>query len=147
MKINISLPFDQTEKPDEFLTPDAIVEVAQHAERLGYDGGNVTDHPCPTGRWLDSGGHHAHDPFVLLSFVAAATTTFRLQTGILVLPYRTVRVDSDQTQHAVGRCVQSDDEWAQHRVEDPQRTRDPHHGLLGVDDRIDLRDLPTNGAE
>src|SRR3546814_2569553 len=79
MKINISLPFDQTEKPDEFLTPDAIVEVAQHAERLGYDGGNVTDHPCPTGRWLDSGGHHAHDPFVLLSFVAAATTTFRLQ--------------------------------------------------------------------
>src|SRR3546814_5092255 len=88
MKINISLPFDQTEKPDEFLTPDAIVEVAQHAERLGYDGGNVTDHPCPTGRWLDSGGHHAHDPFVLLSFVAAATTTFRLQTGILVLPYR-----------------------------------------------------------
>src|SRR3546814_16681909 len=89
MKINISLPFDQTEKPDEFLTPDAIVEVAQHAERLGYDGGNVTDHPCPPGRWLDSGGHHAHDPFVLLSFVAAATTTLRLQTGILVLPYRT----------------------------------------------------------
>src|SRR3546814_4986175 len=88
MKINISLPFDQTEKPDEFLTPDAIVEVAQHAERLGYDGGNVTDHPCPTGRWLDSGGHHAHDPFVLLSFVAAATATLRLQTGILVLPYR-----------------------------------------------------------
>src|SRR3546814_11679972 len=88
MKINISLPFDQTEKPDEFLTPDAIVEVAQHAERLGYDGGNVTDHPCPTGRWLDSGGQHAHAPFVLLSFVAAATPTFRLQTGILVLPYR-----------------------------------------------------------
>src|SRR3546814_18872718 len=88
MKINISLPFDQTEKPDEFLTPDAIVEVAQHAERLGYAGGNVTDHPCPTGRWLDSGGHHAHDPFVLLSFVAAATTTFRTQTGLLVLPYR-----------------------------------------------------------
>jgi probable F420-dependent oxidoreductase len=48
----------------------------------------VTDHPCPTGRWLDAGGHYAQDPFVLLSFVAAATRTLRVQTGILVLPYR-----------------------------------------------------------
>lgn len=88
MKINITLPFDDTEKPDEFLTPDAVVEVAQLAEKLGFAGGNVTDHPCPTGRWLDGGGHYAQDPFVMLSFVAAATTRFRLQTGILVLPYR-----------------------------------------------------------
>jgi probable F420-dependent oxidoreductase len=88
MKINVTLPFDNVENPEEFLTPEAIVEVAQFAERLGFDGGNVTDHPCPTGRWLDGGGHYAQDPFVLLSFVAAATTRFRLQTGILVLPYR-----------------------------------------------------------
>jgi probable F420-dependent oxidoreductase len=88
MKINVTLPFDQTEKPEEFLTPEAVVEVAQLAERLGFDGGNVTDHPCPTARWLDAGGHYAQDPFVMLSFVAAATTRLRLQTGILVLPYR-----------------------------------------------------------
>lgn len=88
MKINITLPFDHIETPEEFLTPEAIVEVAQHIERLGFDGGNVTDHPCPTARWLENGGHYAHDPFVLLSFVAAATTRLRLQTGILVLPYR-----------------------------------------------------------
>lgn len=88
MKINITLPFDHIEHPDEFLTPEAVVEIAQFAEKLGYDGGNVTDHPCPTGRWLDGGGHHAQDPFVMLGFVAAATTRFRLQTGILVLPYR-----------------------------------------------------------
>ena len=48
----------------------------------------VTDHPCPTGRWLDAGGHHAQDPFVMLALLGAATTTLRLQTGILVLPYR-----------------------------------------------------------
>jgi probable F420-dependent oxidoreductase len=57
-------------------------------ERAGFNGGNVTDHPCPTGRWLDSGGHHAQDPFVVLSMLAATTKTLRLQTGILVLPYR-----------------------------------------------------------
>jgi probable F420-dependent oxidoreductase len=88
MKINVSLPFDSVEHADEFLQPEAIAEIARLIERLGFDGGNVTDHPCPTGRWLDAGGHYAQDPFVLLAFVAAATTRLRLQTGILVLPYR-----------------------------------------------------------
>jgi probable F420-dependent oxidoreductase len=88
MKINATLPFDQIEKPEEFLTPEAVTEIATLLERVGFNGGNVTDHPCPTGRWLDSGGHYAQDPFVMLSFVAAATRKLRLQTGILVLPYR-----------------------------------------------------------
>ena len=88
MKINVTLPFDQIENPAEFLQPEAVVEIARVAERAGFNGGNVTDHPCPTGRWLDAGGHYAQDPFVMLSFVAAATTKFKLHTGILVLPYR-----------------------------------------------------------
>jgi probable F420-dependent oxidoreductase len=88
MRINVTLPFDQIENPEEFLRPEAVVEVAQTAERAGFYGGNVTDHPCPTGRWLDAGGHFAQDPFVMLSFVAAATKKLTLHTGILVLPYR-----------------------------------------------------------
>jgi probable F420-dependent oxidoreductase len=88
MKINVTLPFDQIEKPEEFLLPEAVTEIGSLLERLGFDGGNVTDHPCPSGRWLDAGGHYAQDPFVLLSLVAAATKKLRLQTGILVLPYR-----------------------------------------------------------
>jgi probable F420-dependent oxidoreductase len=88
MKINVTLPFDQIESPQEFLLPEAVTEVASLIERVGFDGGNVTDHPCPSGRWLDSGGHYAQDPFVMLAFVAAATRKLRLQTGILVLPYR-----------------------------------------------------------
>lgn len=88
MKINATLPFDRTDAPQEFLTMAAVTEIAQTLERAGFNGGNVTDHPCPTVRWLDSGGHDAQDPFVMLSLVAAASTTLRLQTGILVLPYR-----------------------------------------------------------
>jgi probable F420-dependent oxidoreductase len=57
-------------------------------ERAGFDAGLVTDHPVPTARWLDSGGHYAQGPFVLLALLAAKTTRLRLQTGILVLPYR-----------------------------------------------------------
>ncbi len=88
MKINATLPFDRTDSPEEFLRPEAVTEIGSLLERVGFNGANVTDHPCPTGRWLDAGGHHAQDPFVMLALVAAATRTLRLHTGILVLPYR-----------------------------------------------------------
>jgi probable F420-dependent oxidoreductase len=88
MKINISFPFDRIQQPAQFLSAEAISEIARVSERLGFDAGCDTDHPVPTGRWLDAGGHHAQDPFVILTYVAAATTRLRLQTGILVLPYR-----------------------------------------------------------
>lgn len=88
MKLNVPLPFDRMDAPEEFHTFEAIVEVCQAAERAGFSAACVTDHPCPTGRWLDAGGHQAQDPFVLLSLVASVTRKLRLQTGILVLPYR-----------------------------------------------------------
>lgn len=87
MKINVTLPFDGTFAP-EFLAPQGVIDISRTAEAVGFHSGLVTDHPAPTGRWLDAGGHHAQDPFTLLGFIAAATTTLRLQTGILVLPYR-----------------------------------------------------------
>jgi probable F420-dependent oxidoreductase len=74
--------------PEEFLTGTAIAEMAQHAEALGFDSVHVTDHPAGDQQWLDTGGHHALDPFVALSFAASATTRLRVLTHILVLPYR-----------------------------------------------------------
>jgi probable F420-dependent oxidoreductase len=88
MKVNVTLPFDNIANPAEFLQPEAVSQIGAVLERAGFNGGNVTDHPCPTGRWLDGGGHHAQDPFVILSLLAATTKKLRLQTGILVLPYR-----------------------------------------------------------
>ena len=88
MKLNVTLPFDHTFAPDEFLTMEAVADISRTVEQAGFSGGNVTDHPCPTARWLDAGGHDAQDPFVMLSLIAAHTRTLRLQTGILVLPYR-----------------------------------------------------------
>lgn len=89
MKINVTLPFDyDPETADEFINMDAVLEIAKLVDELGFNAGNVTDHPCPTAKWRDTGGHDPMDPFTLLGFVAAATTNLRLQTGILVLPYR-----------------------------------------------------------
>lgn len=88
MKINVPLPFDHIDPPGEFTTMEAVEQVGAAVERAGFNAGLVTDHPCPTGRWLDAGGHYAQGPFVMLAMLAAKTTTLRLQTGILVLPYR-----------------------------------------------------------
>jgi probable F420-dependent oxidoreductase len=62
--------------------------VATAAEGAGLHGFGFTDHPAPSQRWLESGGHDALDPFVAMSFAAARTTTLRLIPNIVVLPYR-----------------------------------------------------------
>ena len=49
---------------------------------------HVTDHPAPDAKWLDHGGHHALDPFVALSFAAAATTDVKLLTNVYIAAYR-----------------------------------------------------------
>ncbi len=88
MHFSVSLPTERIDRAAEFVTQAAVAEFAVAAEDAGFDACYVTDHPFPPHRWLHGGGHHALDPFVALSFAAAATSTLRVQTHILVLPYR-----------------------------------------------------------
>jgi probable F420-dependent oxidoreductase len=88
VQFSVQLPTDRVDRPEEFLTADAVAEMARTAESAGFASGYVTDHPIPGDRWLATGGHHTLDPFVALSFAAAATRRLRLQTHVLVLPYR-----------------------------------------------------------
>jgi probable F420-dependent oxidoreductase len=88
MRFSVQLPTDRIDAVEEFLTAEAIAEMARAAESAGFEAAYVTEHPIPDDRWLASGGHHALDPFVALSFAAMATTTLRLQTHVVVLAYR-----------------------------------------------------------
>jgi probable F420-dependent oxidoreductase len=88
MKFSLGLPIDHLQYGSEFVGPDAIREMSQAAEALGFDALNVTDHPVPTANWLNHGGHYAQDPFVMLSMVAAHTKKIGLHTYLLVIPYR-----------------------------------------------------------
>jgi probable F420-dependent oxidoreductase len=88
MHFSVSLPTDRIDRAAEFVTQSAVADIARAAEDAGFDACYVTDHPFPPHRWLYGGGHHALDPFVALSFAAAATLRLRVQTHILVLPYR-----------------------------------------------------------
>jgi probable F420-dependent oxidoreductase len=85
---SLELPTQRVEAVTEFVTADAIADVARVAEANGFAAVHVTDHPAPDAKWLDHGGHHALDPFVALSFAAAATTDVKLLTNVYIAAYR-----------------------------------------------------------
>jgi probable F420-dependent oxidoreductase len=72
----------------DMLDAGPLDEVAVAAEKAGFDGLALTEHPVPGAAWLETGGHQALDPFVALGFAAAATTRLRLMTNLSVAPYR-----------------------------------------------------------
>lgn len=88
MRYSVGLPVDHVTHPDEFLTGQAIAEMAAAVEAAGLDAVYVTDHPAPDDRWLAGGGHHAQDPLVALAFAAAATARIALHTHVFVAAYR-----------------------------------------------------------
>lgn len=88
MRISLGLPTSRVDRPQEFGSGEAVAEMAACAEDAGFDAVFVTEHPFPPDAWMDTGGHHALDPFVTLAFAAAATRRLRLQTNLCVLPYR-----------------------------------------------------------
>jgi probable F420-dependent oxidoreductase len=85
---SLELPTQRVDAVSEFVTADAIAEISRAGESSGFAAVHVTDHPAPDAKWLDHGGHHALDPFVALSFAAAATTHIRLLTNVYIAAYR-----------------------------------------------------------
>ena len=92
MRVSVGLPtgMEGLTYPIPFSEPEAVIRIAQHAEKLGYHSVWGNDHmttqhyvraefPVPPRFW---------EPLIVYSFVAAATTTLRFGTGILVLPMR-----------------------------------------------------------
>lgn len=69
-------------------SPDAIRKVAQSAERLGYDGVWVSDHIVIPEPLVERFGGVFYEPLTVLGFAAAFTSTIRLGTTVIILPYR-----------------------------------------------------------
>lgn len=74
-----------------------VAELAVALEERGFESLFLCEHthipasrdtPFPGGTDLPDRYWHTHDPFVALSFAAAATKTLRLGTGICLLPQR-----------------------------------------------------------
>jgi len=74
-----------------------ISELARALEERGFESLFVCEHthipvsrrsPYPSGGELPKRYSHTHDPFVALSFAAAATRTLKIGTGIALVPQR-----------------------------------------------------------
>ena len=88
MKFDVGVPSGAIKHYETWVGDGQLHDFAVAAERAGLDAVNVTDHPFPDDEWLSHGGHHAFDPFVALSSMAAVTTTIGLRTNLLVAGYR-----------------------------------------------------------
>lgn len=70
-------------------TPEGIIETSIEAEELGYDAVMVNDHtiieddPAVVESWGNT-----YDPLIVLSYVAARTSSVRLGTSMIIVPYR-----------------------------------------------------------
>src|SRR6202789_1660592 len=88
MKFTITHPMHSHPYNPELVSGEGIATVAAATEASGIHGFGFTDHPAPSRRWLEAGGHEALDPFVAMGYAAARTTTLRLIPNIVGLPYR-----------------------------------------------------------
>lgn len=88
MRFTVEYPVSTPGYDPAILRPEGMAAIARAADELGYGAIAFTDHPAPSQKWLDAGGHDSLDIFSALAFCAAHTTRVRLMTYLLVVPYR-----------------------------------------------------------
>ncbi len=88
MKFMVEYPLGTDSDDRPWSEPSSISAFATALEAAGIDAIAFTDHPAPSKKWLERGGHATIDPFVGLGFCAAVTTKLRLMTALTVVPYR-----------------------------------------------------------
>ena len=88
MQFSFTYPMTRGDYDPALATRAGMTSVLQTAEASGFGAVGFTDHPIPSRRWLEAGGHHALAPFAALAFCAAVTARIRLMTNVAVAPYR-----------------------------------------------------------
>jgi probable F420-dependent oxidoreductase len=88
VRYNLMFPMRAVKHWSRWCEGAGIGDIARLVEEAGFDAFSMSEHPYPDKEWLANGGHHAFDPFVSLSFAAAATTRIQLMTYLLVSGYR-----------------------------------------------------------
>jgi probable F420-dependent oxidoreductase len=88
VRFTADYPISSAGYDPRFLEPATMSSFVTQLEALGYDAVAFTEHPAPSKKWIEGGGHASLDPLTALAFCAATTSRIRLMTYLLVLPYR-----------------------------------------------------------
>jgi probable F420-dependent oxidoreductase len=87
VKFTVDYPIVNVGYDPALVTAAGMTRVAQAVEECGYDAISFSEHPAPSQKWIDAGGHESLDQTSALTFCAAVTGRVRLMTYLLVLPY------------------------------------------------------------
>jgi probable F420-dependent oxidoreductase len=87
VKFTVDYPIVNAGYDPALVTAAGLTAVARAAEEYGYEAISFSEHPAPSAKWLNAGGHESLDQTSALAFCAAVTSRVRLMTYLLVLPY------------------------------------------------------------
>ena len=88
LRFTVEHPVGQHGCASELYRHEGLAAFVRAAEEAGFDAVAFTEHPAPSLKWLQAGGHESLDPLTALAFAAAVTSRIQLMTYLLVLPYR-----------------------------------------------------------
>lgn len=88
MRFTVEYPTGSPGFSPAFLEPGEMLRFVAAVEASGVDALAFTEHPAPSKKWLDHGGHESFDSLTALAFCASATVRVKLMPYLLVLPYR-----------------------------------------------------------
>jgi len=88
LRFTVEHPVGQSGCAPELYQQEGLAAFVRAAEEAGFDAVAFTEHPAPSLKWLQAGGHESLDPLTALAFAAAVTSRITLMTYLLVLPYR-----------------------------------------------------------
>jgi probable F420-dependent oxidoreductase len=87
LKFTVEYPISAHDLDPALISRDGMTQVVRTAEQCGFDAIAFTEHPAPSVKWLEAGGHGSIDGPAALAFCAAASARITLMTYLLVLPY------------------------------------------------------------
>ncbi|MGD9796997.1 MAG: TIGR03619 family F420-dependent LLM class oxidoreductase [Acidimicrobiia bacterium] len=96
MRFTALHPLHHTTYSQEILEPGFVAEFARTAEAVGFDALALTEHPAPSARWRNAGGHDAFDVFAVLGFWAGVTSRIALMPYVLVPGFRSAVLGAKQ---------------------------------------------------
>lgn len=85
--VTLEYPVPAVARPGGVVSADGIVTLARVAEDVGFGAIAFTEHPAPSQKWLDSGGHGSLDVSAALGFAAAVTSRITLMSHASILPF------------------------------------------------------------
>lgn len=96
MRFTALYPLHHSTYSDEILEPSYVADFARTAEEVGFDAVALTEHPAPSAKWRNAGGHDALDVFTMLGFCAAVTSRVSLMPYVLVPGFRSAVLGAKQ---------------------------------------------------